>query len=225
MLAPTREFGVVAGCCYVINRALTRLSNQCGLYWYDLMAQPIATRPLLPEARLNGISYRLIRPQDPEVELMPARAEVKERRFRDGALCLGAFRGDRMLAFIWLAFGSYEEDEVRCTFALPDPDSSVFDFDLYVMPEFRLGVAFAALWHGVNRMLRERGVSFTYSRVSRFNVASRRSHERLGARRIAGVLFLKLWRTQLMMATKRPFVAISLSAKRRPIFQLRSPVG
>ena len=30
------------------------------------------------------------------------------------------------------------------------PDRSVFDFDLYVMPEHRLGLGFMAVWHGAN---------------------------------------------------------------------------
>ena len=59
---------------------------------------------------------RLIAVGDPEIALMPARPEIKESRFAQGARCLGAFRKDRLIGYVWLAFGGYEEDEVRCTF-------------------------------------------------------------------------------------------------------------
>ena len=54
----------------------------------------------------------------PEIAQMPARPDIKESRFRQNAICLGAFQEDRFIGYIWFCFHAYEEDEVRCTFAL-----------------------------------------------------------------------------------------------------------
>ena len=67
--------------------------------------------------------------------MMPARPEIKEARFRQNALCLGTFVKGQLVGYIWFCFGSYEEDEVRCTYVLVNPNQSVFDFDLYILPE------------------------------------------------------------------------------------------
>ena len=80
---------------------------------------------------------------------------------------------------------------------------AVFDFDVYVFPEHRMGRAFVSIWGAVNRVLHERGIRWTFSRITRFNVASRNAHIRLGARRIGSALFFKAWALEAMLASVR----------------------
>lgn len=215
LLSPFREFGVGAGLLYLIDRALQRISPRLGLNVYELMVQPITDKALLPAGLAKNLEFREIREGDPEIALMPARDEIKEARFRQNAQCLGVYRTEQLIGYLWFCFDSYNEDEVRCTFVLPPGRTSVFDFDLYVMPERRLGIGFAAVWHGANRYLWEQGVRHTFSRLTRFNTASRRSHAHLGWERVGLALFLKIWGVELMCSTVSPFFGMTFRSGQR----------
>jgi hypothetical protein len=221
---PFQAFGLAAGLVYVVDALLRRVSASCRLLFYELMVQPITNAPLLSPSMAARVDIREIKGGDPAVELMPARAEVKQRRLEQGSVCLGAFKGTAFLGYIWLAFGAYAEDEVRCTFVLAAASESAFDYDVYVFPQHRIGIAFPVIWNGANAYLRRRGVKYTFSRIGRFNVASRRAHARLGSRRIGRALFLKLYRVQVMVATVPPYAHASARADNPVRLLLRPPV-
>ncbi|HWR17287.1 MAG TPA: hypothetical protein VN577_20830 [Terriglobales bacterium] len=186
---------------------------------YEILIQPIPETPLLAGQLAQTYQIRQIKPGDPELDLMPARPEIKVSRFAQNAMCLGTFKKNKLVAYIWLAFGSYEEDEARCTFVLPP--HAVFDFDLYVMPECRMTLAFAGTWHGANEFLLTRGIRNSFSRLTRTNIRSRRAHKRLGAARIAHTLFVKAWKLELMLASIAPYVHLSLTERNRVHLNLR----
>ena len=215
LMSPFQEFGCVAGFVYAFDRMLQRLSPNLRLYFYELLVQPIPETPLLPIGLSRTFEIREILPGDPEIARMPARSEIKESRFRQNAICLGAFQKDQFIGHIWFCFRAYDEDEVRCTFVLPEGDHAVFDFDLYLFPEHRMGLGFVGIWNGANEFLRSRGVKFSFSRLTRFNLASRRAHSRLGARRAGRVLVLRTWTVELLVATVSPYVHLSLADRVR----------
>lgn len=220
-LSPFREFGLGAGLVYAVGRVLRSLSPRLDLLYYEFMAQPIPEIASVPERIARDIELRSIERGAPEVARMPAREDIKQSRFEQGAVCYGAYRRDEWLGFVWLAFGRYEEDEVRCTF-LPMPSGqAVFDFDFYIFPEHRMGRAFVATWARVNELLRERGIRWTYSRITRFNVASRNAHARLGARRVGRALFLKAWSFEAMLSSVPPHVNVSLRRRVPVVLEVR----
>lgn len=221
LAAVFRDFGPVAGALYLLDRVLRGVSPRLGLQVYELMAQPVSATPLLPPARAQHLSFAEILRGDPAIERMPARAEIKAQRFEHGAKCLGVYRKGQWIGYIWFRFGSYDEDEVRCTYVLAAPGQSAFDFDLYVLPEHRMGTAFASIWHAANEYLRERAIVATYSRMTRFNLASRNAHARLGSLRVGQAVFLQAWALEAMVASVRPYVALSWS--RRVRLQLPEP--
>jgi len=216
-----RQYGLVTGLFYGIDRALQRLSSRLRLYVYQFMVQPISDKPLLPARFAKRLEIREIRRGDPEVALMPARPDIKEARFAQNSVCLGAYRDGRLIGYLWFCYGRYEEDEARCTYLVTPQGEAIFDYDLYVLPEHRMGLAFAGIWHGANQYLCMRGIRYTFSRYSRFNLASRRAHERLGGRPVGSAVFLHLGPIQLMAATLWPFLHLSLSPSRRVTFRLR----
>lgn len=220
LTSPFREFGFFAGLLYAIDRILCRISASLRLQFFELMVQPIPERPLLPPGFAKQFEWREIRRGDAEIDLMPARADIKELRFQQNALCLGAWQKGRFAGYIWFCFGQYEEDEARCTFVLTPRESSVFDFDLYLFPEHRMGLGFMAIWNGANEFLRNRGVRHTFSRLTRYNVASRRAHQHLGWKRIASAFFLQAWGAELMVATIFPYVHLSLAESSRARLRL-----
>jgi hypothetical protein len=140
LVSPFKTFGISAGALYLIDRSLRRLSDRLGLFAYELMVQPISAAPLLPPNLAKNLQFVEIKRGHPDLDLMPARPEIKASRFDQGAVCLGVYRTQKLIGYVWLCFDRYEEDEVRCTYELTQPERSVFDFDLYVMPDHRMGV-------------------------------------------------------------------------------------
>lgn len=216
ILGPFREFGVLPGTAYVVNRLLRRLHPRVGLIWYDLMAQPVSDKPLLPAGLAKNLSFRELGADSPEVAQMAARAEVKASRFAQGATALCVFRKSELIGYIWFCSGRYVEDELRCVYVLARPERSVFDFDLVVMPDSRMGVGFAALWQCANQYLTSRGVGTSYSRVTRFNLASRRAHQRLGAARVGMLIALQIGPLEFMLASASGHSRASATLRRTP---------
>lgn len=216
---PLREFGAGAGLLYLLDRALGMLSPRLRLYAYDLVVQPIPESP--SSRRAGSIEVRPIAPDDAVMSRLPVPARVVRTRLEQGGACLGAFRQGQLIGYMWYCPRQYEEDEVRCTFVLEPAAQSVFDFDFFILPEHRMGRGFAALWDGANDVLRASGVRQTFSRVSRFNTASRRAHAHLGGRRIGQAWFLCAWQMQLTLATLPPFVHLGFGVRSRPRLHLR----
>lgn len=219
-LGPFKEFGLGAGTLYALDRVLQAVSPRLRLLAYELMEQPIDGRPLLPAKLTKKLEYVEIGPGHPAVGAMPARTDIKASRFAQGARCLGVYRSGVLLGYIWWCPQRYLEDEVRCTFQLEPAAASVFDFDLYVLPEHRMGIAFMAVWHGANQLLHSLGVRHSFSRVTWFNLPSRRAHLRLGGRRVGRVLFLRLWGFESMVATVPPYAGFSWRAAGRMVLKL-----
>ena len=219
---PIREFGWFAGLYYGLDRVLMLARSPFRLYFYELMAQPIQSTDCVPASLKKDLEVREIVRGDPSLGSMPVTEEVLAYRFKQRTVCLGAFHKGRFVAYMWLCFGPYEEDEVRCRF-VPIPEAeSVWDFDFYVFPADRFGLGFASLWDAANAFLRNRGVRFSFSRVSRFNLASRKTHQHFGWKRLGRAFFLKAKRLQLMVATISPYVHIAVNNSSRPTFELRA---
>lgn len=220
LLSPFKEFGFVAGLLYAVDRSLQQISPKLRLYSYEMLMQPIAQEPLLPERLAKSLEIRELFAGDPEIDEMPVRPEVKVARFRQNATCLGAYQKNQFIGYMWFCCHAYEEDEVRCTFVLPEDSQSVFDFDFYLLPKHRMGLGFLGLWNGANEYLRKRGIKYSFSRIARVNLLSRRAHMQLGARRVGRVFVLRLWQGEVMAATLSPYLHISLSEANRASVKL-----
>lgn len=221
LAGPLREFGWVAGSAYLLDRLLRRLSPKLGLYVYEFMVQPIGGKPLLPPNLSRNLTFQEIVKGDPAIAEMPAREDIKARRFEQGARCLGAYRKGQLIGYLWYATGRYEEDEVRCDYVLVDRSASIFDFDLYVLPKYRMGIGFLGVWHGANELLAPLGVRYTFSRLTRFNLASRRAHAHLGWKRVGVGVFLQLWGLEFMAASVAPYVGMTVGPRQRITLRLR----
>jgi len=220
LLNPFREFGLMAGMLYILDRIFQSISPHLRLLVYELMVQPVSNDKLMPARTRRQIEVREIPRGDPAIASMPAREDIKDARFRQGAVCLGAFRGDVLVGYVWLCFDRYDEDEVKCTYVLSPSGLSSFDFDFYIFPEFRMGRAFGGLWDGVNEILRGKGVRWTFSRITRFNTASRNAHARLGALRVGTAVFLRICRLEVMCATKPGYFHVSVAPGSRATLML-----
>jgi hypothetical protein len=224
LAATLRQLGWLNGSLYVIDRVLAMASGgRARLYKYYLVAQPVAPTALLPQRRGAGLEVRQIGPSDPLLREFPRPEHAMPYRFSQGAICLAELQADKCIGFLWLVLGPYREDEVRCRYVpLPEGKSS-WDFDIYIHPAHRNGIAFLKLWDAANRFLAERGIEWSLSRISGLNTASLLSHQRLGARRVAAATFVCFGSWQISFATVRPRFHWSTGADAFPTYLLRSP--
>lgn len=221
---PFREFGGFAGTLYAVDRVLRGISPRLRLWYFELMAQPVPDQPLLPERLARALELRELQAGDPDLARMPIPAEIVDYRFSQGAISLGAYKKGEFIGYIWFCFERYREDEVRCIYELTPPERTVFDFDLYLFPKHRMGLGFVGIWNAANRFLRERGIDCSYSRVDRYNLASRQAHARLNWRRVGRAWFVQAWRMELMISTLRPYLNLSFSDARPPSLRLTPDV-
>ena len=214
------EFGLGSGLLYLTSRLLDRVKAPFRLHFYELMAQPVRTSPVLPANLLRNMELREIGQGDPALFYMPVSQEKLQDRFTMPTVCLGAFQNGRIIAYMWLCFGGYEEDEVRCRFVPAPEDKAVWDFDFYVFPEDRLGIGFVSLWDFANALLSARGYTHSCSRVNKFNLQSRKSHKHFDWKSVGSALFLKGRNWQAMAATLPPYVSLSLTPDSRPVLRV-----
>jgi len=219
-----RELGPGNAVLYGLDQLCVRaLRGRCRVRRYLLVAQPVPERPMLPAGRGRAITVRPLESDAAALRDLPLSEAVIRARFAQGAICLGAFKGERAIGCAWLAFAGYDEDEVRARFVPEPADATAWDFDVYVAPDARLGVALMRLWDEVNAHLRHRGVRWSMSRISAFNRASVAAHRRLGAVTLAGAVYLTIGPIQVSFISVAPYVHLSFGARAAPVIRLRAP--
>ena len=151
-----------------------------GLFLYDLVAQPVPAGATALGRSGRGLTMSELHRGDSEIALMPARPEIKDLHSRTER-SVRRFRDKQFVGYIWLALAGYDEDEVRCTIHSISPR---FDCVRLRPRTYFQNIAWVEhhdIWNGANEFLRNRGVRYSCSRITRFNVASRNAHARLGA--------------------------------------------
>ncbi len=216
--------GARGGLLYAANRLLQKATRgRCRLVHYRFVAQPVpAATGQTRTARSTTRIYRAS-PGDAIIAEFPRPPDVVARRFADGAVCFVAERAGKFAGFLWIKERTYCEDEVRCRYVLSPAERLVWDFDVFVAPEFRMSRAFAQLWEGAHAFLRERGYTWTISRIAAFNAASLASHARLGMVPAGTGLFVVAGPAQLAAFSRRPYLHFGLGANRAPTLEFRSP--
>ena len=208
---------------YALDRAFQRVPGSLRVFSYYLVAQPVLEASNV--LRRTAVEVRQLAAGDPALRRLPVTDEVLDYRYRQPAICFGAFLKNEIVAYAWLCLGPYEEDEVNCLFVPEAPDGAAWDFDVYVFPERRLTRAFAGLWDAVNGHLRAGNIAWTMSRISAFNPGSLAAHVRMGGRRVGSAIFLRARKFQLMLASIPPYVHLTFSGRSRPVIRVRAPSG
>ena len=224
--AAFRDLGTVNTLFYGADRSLQTVFRDMRVYRYALVAQRVADLPTLPSHRGKSIEVYEISPIDPVLSDLSTDLSEDVLRFRNkqNAVCLAAFTRDLIIGCVWLCFGTYFEDEVRCCFSPVSEDGASWDFGLYIRPEYRNGVAFSKIWHAVKEYLQKRCVSWSISRISAFNPHSIKSHARAGAISLGNVTFFCAGSYQLTISGLHPFWHFSKNHNSIPKFYLSAPM-
>jgi hypothetical protein len=195
------------------------LGGQSGLFWYRFYKQPL-NRPRTSPRRDSKIAFTWLDQYDEVLKPLPRPMPNIKSRFAQNVVCLAAIRNEQLAACAWFGFDEFDEDEVRCTYALPS--DAAWDFDVYVFPEYRFSRVFLKMWEEANQVLKAKGYNASLSRISAYNKHSIRSHEKLGATTVGSAVFLRIGKGQLMLATRRPYIWLCFSHENPPRIILSS---
>ncbi|HEY9102153.1 hypothetical protein [Chitinimonas sp.] len=218
------RLGWLDGGLYLCSRLLERLSGgRARLVKYHIVAQPVGAGAFDAVRADPATVVAPAGPGNPLVPVFPRPAAIIQQRFAIGAECLTAEVKGSFAGYLWLARQAYDEDEVRCRFILQDPMRSVWDFDVYVEPRFRLGRTMARLWQAADARLAAQGVAWTFSRISAFNAESLSAHGRLGVVKCHSLVFVVLGRLQLSFLPHWPYLHLSISDLSPPQIHLPLP--
>lgn len=218
-----QQWGWLNTSLFMLNRILAVISGgRLRLYRYHLIAQPVAKAAFLPPGRGKKIEIRLVQEHDEIIKEFPRPVKAIQARFRQGAQCLVALKEGQFVGFLWLLIGNYEEDEVRARF-IPLPEGqAAWDFDVYVAPDFRLGLTFLRLWDQANRILCDNGILWSCSRISAFNTGSLGAHARLGTLSLGSAIFFCAGQSQITLASVSPYFHLSRYSGSSPEFRLNT---
>ncbi|WP_088330320.1 hypothetical protein [Lacimicrobium sp. SS2-24] len=207
------EFGFLVGSGYLIHFVLSKLSTQSGFYIYHFYQQSLKREE---QKRAHAFNFEWTERFSSMLMTLPRPDEKLKKRFDGNVRCLMATKDDQLASCAWFANTSFDEDEVNYRVLLA-PDQ-VWDFDVYVVPKYRLGRLFFYTWQRASNDLLTLGYQTTLSRISAYNLASVTTHEKLGAKRLGTVVFLKIRSFQITFATRKPYLAISIGEKGKPFF-------
>lgn len=204
---------------YALARALAGLT--CGrvrIVRYHFVVQPVAPPPTRAAARAGKFTIDWAARDSPLFVQIERPQAVIAARFAQGARCLAATVTEgRLAGFLWFVVGPYDEDEVRARFVPAPVGAAAWDFDVTILPPYRMGRLFAALWSRASAEIGALGVRYTCSRISAFNAASLASHARLGARVVGSATFLCAGPLQFMTSTLAPQYHLSWRDDQRPV--------
>ncbi len=218
LLRTIDELGPGNTLLYAIHRGLQRLSPRLALERLYVVAQPVRGHDGLAAGRGRNIGVRRLLPGDPALSAFTRIADEMADRHRQGAVCLGAFRGEALLGWLWYTRGTFQDYGYPLDFVLRPATGTAWDFDVYIRPEARLSAAFARLWDSAFARMREAGIHTTLSAISAYNAASLHAHRRLGIRPLGSLLVLRLGRLQAVWA---PDMGRWLQCSLQPGFRAR----
>ena len=173
----------------MVMRALRRY---LGLHLYVLHVRAESADGDMP-ARVPGIELRiasrdelLAASTDPALTLVPESIEAALKR---GDLCVAAFEGERLIAYVWRAFGpTPAENGLWITF----PKPLRYGYKAFTRPEYRGRRIQQALLRSTDRVCLERGFTHGFSYIATNNYPSLAANLRPG-NRVAGYLGYVKW--------------------------------
>ena len=211
------ELGTGAFFAFCIHKALSRVGKKNAFQYYHFYSQPIGPSQAHNPKRTSAFTFTWHESFSPLMLQLPRPEHRLRDRFKQKTTCVLGAKGGQLVSCAWFAYEGYEEDEVWCRYEFPNSPDSVWDYDVFVAPDYRLGRAFHLTWQAAASRLYNAGYRRTLSRISAYNPNSLRSHERLGAQRCGSAMYLRLGRIQIMASNKAPYLQITANRKGRPV--------
>lgn len=202
-----REMGVAGWCSYKLDRLLAKASRgRMRLWILCLYLQPVPSRPLLTAQRQTNLRFGIVTAAQFSASDFKRPKAAIDSRFERGSVCVAGWTDKGIAGYLWLHFGRLRERMFACDFEGLPAGRTCWDYDLEIAPQYRLGRTFARLWDETFRVLRKRGIAHTASWIHYANLASRRSHERMGAIQAGWLILLDAFEFKMALASSRPFL-------------------
>ncbi len=219
------DYGLINSVLLGLQRLLQELAPSSVIERLYIVAQPVPAEPARNSRRGQHIEVRPITAEDPAVRSFPRYPEELADRFLQGAVCLGAFRGEELLGWLWFVPDAFRDFTHPVGFTLLPPGTAAWDFDVFVRPDARLTATFARLWESAFASLRARGIRQSLSAISAYNPASLRAHHRLGTTPFGSILVVRLGRLRIVACSAgiRPRWQWSLSRDFRAELTVYAP--
>ena len=211
------ELGASTFFAYCIHTALRKLGKQNALQYYHFYSQPIGPSNPHDPKRKSAFTFTWHESFSPLMLQLPRPEHRLRDRFKQKTTCVLGSKCGKLVSCAWFAYEAYEEDEVWCRYDFSSSPESVWDYDIFVSPDYRLGRAFHLTWQAAASRLYIAGYRRTLSRISAYNPNSLKSHERLGAQRCGSALYLRLGTLQIMASNKAPYLQMTANQKDRPV--------
>ena len=185
------DFGVIIYAVYVIKRLLHYISKKISIQFVYFFVIPVEQnrRIKIPSFIRNIYKVDMLNEYSDVLKQFPVTRKTIEYRFKQNAVCLVAMKNKNPIGFFWLVQKKYQEDIMFCDIHMV-PEIA-WDFDLWILDEFRLTPAFSILWDYAFDYLEKKNVTLIYSRISTINNTSVEVHERLGGHVVGKILFVK----------------------------------
>ena len=210
-----RGMGGMGWTLYASDRLLDRVSRgRVRLWAFRFFAQPVPARSMLSHSGKTKLRISPINAGDIRSECFNRPAGAVEERFLDGSTCIAAVDGEELAGFMWLHFGRLQERLLACDFEPFPRGRTCWDYDLEVLPRFRLGRTFARLWDEAYKLLREHNVEASVSWIAFSNRSSQRAHERMGARPVGWLIAFEMYGWKLAIQSAWPFIHLALPRQR-----------
>jgi len=155
---------------------------------------------------------------DERFEVLDAPRQVVRQRLELGAQCLALIKDGMVKGAIWCARERYDEDQVRARFLIPP--QTIWDFGVYIPPDFRLGRSFEQLWDGYAQWCFARQIHYSVSRIGTHNIASLRAHKRLPHTVLGYCTFIKIFSRQFCLSPMLSAWHVSRGEDDKPVFQV-----
>ncbi len=215
------ELGVINSCLYLFNRIFKTGNIPVFFIKYYFFSQLFHNEKLLPESRGKKLIPRILPNTFLDNHPCPRPESVIKDRYQQGAVCLAIYKQEEFAGCFWYIKEKYHEDEVRCVFELLD-DDAVWDFDVYVVPKYRLSPVFLKLWDDASQRLMADGYQRSISRISAFNAMSLSSHKRMGAKQLGWAVFLYVGFVQLTLSNLFPYIHFSSNIRSFPVIKFKT---
>ena len=217
-----KELGALNYALYCLDISLNRLSRgRIRIIKYYFYSQPVNPDPIVKNTDKRSIKIFRIDRSDEIVQQFPRPAPVIHSRYDQKSICYAAIKEGRFVGYIWFTEGPYLEDEVKCRFSPIPEGQAAWDYDIYIEPKYRLGLAFQMLWDAANMHLYKNGFRWSNSRISAYNSTSMQVHKKLGAIRVGSASFVVIGTLQLVISSIFPRLQISITS----LPQLKIPSG
>ncbi|MCM2283290.1 MAG: hypothetical protein NDI81_00810 [Desulfobacula sp.] len=185
-----KEHGFFIYAVYFIKRLLGYISDKIFIQFIYLFLLPVDQKRIkVPSFLKKSYTVRILDQYHDMLKVFPVSRKTLDYRFGQKSICLVVLKDQNPIGFLWIILKKYQEDILFCDLKMGN--EIAWDFDLWILDEYRLTPAFSILWDFAFEFLANRNIKYIYSRISTLNNNSIDVHSRLGGHVVGKLLFIQ----------------------------------